>query len=48
MALISFPSGGGVDEVVDNRTNYQGYKYVHFLRDHIFTVINFMNDEGVC
>ena len=30
MIIIYFPSGGCVDEVVDNRTNYQGYKYVLF------------------
>ena len=28
MLLVSFPSGGCVDEAVYNRTNYQGYKYV--------------------
>ena len=32
MVLISFRSGGCVDKVVDNRTNYQGYKYVYFLQ----------------
>ena len=28
--LVSFPSGGCVDEAVHSRTNYQGYKYVCF------------------
>ena len=31
MMLFSFPLGGCVDEVVDNRPDYQGYKYVYFL-----------------
>ena len=46
--LFSFPLGGCVDEVVDNRTNYQGYKYVHFLHYHTLTVIHFMNGRGAC
>ena len=48
MMLFSFPLGGCVDEVVDNRTNYQGYKYVHFLHYHTLTVIHFMNGRGAC
>ena len=41
MALFfSFPLGGCVGEVVDNRTNYQGYKYVYFLQHHTLTVMN--------
>ena len=43
-----FPLGGYVDEVVDNRTNYKGYKYVQFLHDHKLTIIHFMNGEGAC
>ena len=27
----SFPLGGCVYEVVDNRANYQWHKYVHFI-----------------
>ena len=46
MILFSFPLDGCVDEVIDNRTNYQGYKYVYFLQYHTLTVIHFMNGEG--
>ena len=48
MLLVSFPSGGCVDEAVYNRTNYQGYKYVYFFRYHTLTVIGFINGEVVC
>ena len=48
MILVSFPSGGYVDEPVDNQKIWQGYKYVYFIRYHTLTVINFMNGEGVC
>ena len=35
------------DEVVYNRVNYQGYRYdVYFFQ--YYTVIHFMNGEGVC
>ena len=44
----SFPLGGCVDEVADNRTNYQGHKYVYFLQYHTLTVIYFMNGEIAC
>ena len=44
--ILFFPLGGCVDEVVDNRTNFQGYKYVYFLQYHRLTVIHLMNDEG--
>ena len=47
MILISFPLGGCVDEVADNQTNYQGYKYIYFLQYHTLRVIYFMNGEGV-
>ena len=43
MILVSFPSGGYVHKVVDNRKNYKVHKYVHFLHYHALTVINFMN-----
>ena len=46
--LVSIPLCGCADEVVDNRTNYQGCKYVYFLRYHTLTVINFMNGQGFC
>ena len=48
MILFSFPLGRWADEVVDNRANYQQYKYVYFLLYHTMTVIHFMNGEGVC
>ena len=35
--LVSFPSGGCVDVVVDNQRNYQEYKYVYFLQYHTLT-----------
>ena len=43
-----FSSAECVVEVVDNRANYQGYKYVYFLPYHTLTVIHFMNGERVC
>ena len=39
MILVYFPSGGCVDDVVNNRANYQ------FTSE---TVIHFMNSAGVC
>ena len=48
MILFSFRLGGYVDEVVGNRTNYQGYKYVYFLQFHTLTIIHFMNGKGAC
>ena len=48
MIHFSVLLGGCVDEVVYNRTNYQGYKYVYFLQYHTLTVIRFMYGEGVC
>ena len=43
MILFSFSLGGCVDEVVDIRTNYQGYKYGYFLQYHTLTVIYVIN-----
>ena len=48
MILISFPLGGCVDEVLHNRKNYAGNKYIYLLRYHTLTVIHFMNGEGAC
>ena len=48
MILASFPLGECVDEVVKNRSNYQGCKYVCLLHYHTLTVIHLMNGEGVC
>ena len=51
IVLVSFPSGGCVDENVGNRTSYQGYDYEYddyFLQDHKWTVTHFMNGEKVC
>ena len=48
MTLFSFPLGGCVDEVVDDRTNYQGYKYVYFIQYRTLTFIHFVNGEGAC
>ena len=48
MILVSFPSGGCVDEAVNIQTNYQGYKYVCLLYYRTLTVISFMNGHGVC
>ena len=39
MILVSFPSGGRVDDVINNQTNYQFTS---------ITVIHFMNGAGVC
>ena len=47
MILFSFPICGCFDENVDNRINYEGYKYVCFLQYHTLTVIHFTNGEGV-
>ena len=48
MILFSFPLGVCVDEVVEIRTNYQGYKYVYFLEYHTLTVsISWMGKELV-
>ena len=39
IVLVSIPLGGCVDEVVDSRANYQGFRnYVHFVRCHTFAV----------
>ena len=46
--LFSFPLGGCVDKAVDNRTGYQGYKYVYFLQYHTSTVIHFINGKRAC
>ena len=48
MILFSFSFGGCANDVVDNRINYQGYKYVYFLQYQTLTVIHFMNGEGAC
>ena len=48
MMLVSFLSGGFVDEAVDNRANDQGYKNVYFLWYHTFTGISFINGDQVC
>ena len=46
--LVSFLSGGCVDEVVDNWADYQWYEYdVYFLQCHTLTVIHDINGEGV-
>lgn len=43
----SFPSGGYFDEVVNNKTIYQGYQYdIHSFI--LFAVIHFMDGEEVC
>ena len=44
--ILFFPPGGCVDEDVDNRTNYQGYKYINFVWYHTLSVLHFMNGEG--
>ena len=49
ITLVSFPSGGCVNDAVDKRTDQQGYQYdVHFLQCHAFTAVHFMNGGGVC
>ena len=48
LILISFLSGGCVDEVVDSQSNRQLYRFdVYFLQCHTFAVIT-LNGEGVC
>ena len=47
MILVSFPSGGCVHEIVDNRANYQGCKYIYFLQYHILIGRYFINGEEV-
>ena len=47
MILFSFLSGGCVDEDIDNRTNYQGYKFIYFVWYDILTVLHFMNGKEV-
>ena len=38
-----------VENVEDNQGNYQGYQHdVQFIQCHTFTVIHFMDGEGVC
>ena len=39
MILVYFPSGGCVDDVVNNRTKYQSTSVI---------VMHFMNSAGVC
>ena len=48
MILFTFPLGGCVDEFVDIRTNYQGYKYGYFLQYHTLTVIYVINGGEDC
>ena len=46
--LVSFLSGGYVDEVVDNWADYQWYEYdIYFLQCHTLTVIQDINGKGV-
>ena len=51
MMTLSFALGGGVDEVVDNGTNYQRCQ-LEFEADlfqcQTFTAIYLGNREGVC
>ena len=49
IVLVSFPSGGCVGNLVDNRRNYQEYEYeFHLLHCHtIFTVPHFIDGERV-
>ena len=47
--LVYFPLSRCIDEVVDSRANYQGYRCdLYFLWCHITAVIHAMNGEGVC
>ena len=47
--LVSFPTGGCIDEFDNNRANYQGYEYnVYFLLCHTLKIKHFMNGEAVC
>ena len=47
--LASFPLGGCVNEVVDSREHYQGYRYdVQFLQCHTFAIKHSVNGEVVC
>ena len=49
IVLLSFPSGGFVDEVVNSQGNYQECWYnVYFLWCHTFAVIHSENGEGIC
>ena len=46
--LASSPSDASVDEVVDSRANYQGYRYnFDFLQCHTFKAMHIENGEGV-
>ena len=46
--LFSFTSGWGVDEVVDNGTNYQGYQYnAYSIQCQILITKHLENREGV-
>lgn len=45
--MVSFLSGGYVNEVPHYWTNYQGNQSVHFLQCLTFTVTHFMSGEGV-
>ena len=43
ITLVSFPSGGCVNDAVDKRTDHQGYQYdVHFLQCDTFTAVHFI------
>ena len=44
--ILFFSPGGCVYEDVDNRTNYERYKYINLVRYHTLTVLHFMNGEG--
>ena len=47
--IVFFPLGSCEHEFIDSQANYQGCRYdFHFLRCHAFSVINFVNGEGVC
>ena len=44
---MTLASCGCVDEVVDDQTNYEGYKYVYFLHYQTLTGVKFMIGEKV-
>ena len=47
--MVSFPSGGCVDDVVDNQINYQGFQFnVYYIECHRCTVRCFIKGERVC
>ena len=41
--LVFFPLGACLDEFINSQANYQGYRFVHFLRCHSFAVIHSMD-----